>query len=130
MTGMAVEDEMATMWGHVLPSLLTPSAQAGDRMQSQNEGAKRKQDHQGKRPPSKGTGKGRGRQRGSGSDNQGRLTHHQPDLLDLLIKLVLRHEAFLGRLQQDMVYIFTFKNQPNAPDSLLPVLYNSERLVK
>ena len=66
-----------------------------------------------KRPP--------GRQRGSGSDNnQGRLTHHQPDLLDLLIKLVLRHEAFLGRLQQDMVYIFTFKNQPNAPDSLLP----------
>ncbi|CAE7940580.1 unnamed protein product, partial [Symbiodinium necroappetens] len=33
------------------------------------------------------------------------------------------HEAFLGRLQQDMVYIFTFKNQPNAPDSLLPVLY-------
>ena len=41
----------------------------------------------------------------------------------MLIKLVLRHEAFLGRLQQDMVYIFTFKNQPNAPDSLLPVLY-------
>ena len=30
----------------------------------------------------------------------------------------------MGRLQQDMVYIFTFKNQPNnAPDSLLPVLY-------
>ena len=116
MTGMAVEDEMTTMWGHVLPSLLTPSAQAGDRMQSQHEGAKRKQDHQGKRPPGKGTSKGRGRQRGSGSDNQGRLTHHQPDLLDLLIKLVLRHEAFLGRLQQDMVYIFTF-------NSLLPVLY-------
>ena len=124
MNQMAVEDEMTTMWGHVLPSLLAPTAQTGDRLQSQGEGAKRKPEHQGKRPPGKGTSKGRGRQRGSGSDNnQGRLTHHQPDLLDLLIKLVLRHEAFLGRLQQDMVYIFTFKNQPNAPDSLLPVLY-------
>ena len=124
MTQMAVEDEMTIMWEHVLPSLLAPAAQTGDRLQSQGEGAKRKPEHQGKRPPGKGTGKGRGRQRGGGTDsNQGRLTHHQPDLLDMLIKLVLRHEAFLGRLQQDMVYIFTFKNQPNAPDSLLPVLY-------
>eukprot|EP00439_Symbiodinium_sp_Y106_P033525 s8842_g4.t1 len=112
------------MWGHVLPSLLTPKTQTGDGMPLQSEGAKRKPEHQGKRPPGKGTGKGRGRQRGNGADSShGRLAHQQPDLLDLLIKLVLRHEAFLGRLQQDMVYIFTFKNQPNAPDSLLPVLY-------
>ena len=106
------------------PSLLTPKTQTGDGMPLQSEGAKRKPEHQGKRPPGKGTGKGRGRQRGNGADSShGRLAHQQPDLLDLLIKLVLRHEAFLGRLQQDMVYIFTFKNQPNAPDSLLPVLY-------
>ena len=124
MTQMAVEDEMTLMWGHVLPSLLTPKTQTGDGMPLQSEGAKRKPEHQGKRPPGKGTGKGRGRQRGNGADSShGRLAHQQPDLLDLLIKLVLRHEAFLGRLQQDMVYIFTFKNQPNAPDSLLPVLY-------
>ncbi|CAE7920504.1 unnamed protein product, partial [Symbiodinium necroappetens] len=93
----------------------------------QIESAKRKPQNQGARPT--GKGKGRGRQRGSGTDqNQGRQAqnnqhNNQPELLDLLIKLVLRHEAFLGRLQQDMVYIFTFKNQPNAPDSLLPVLY-------
>ena len=101
---------------------------AWDRMQSQNEGAKRKQDHQGKRPQGEGTGKGRGRQRGVGADNsQGRLAPQQTNLLDVLLDLVLRHEAFLGRLQQDMVYIFTFKNQPKAPGSLLPVLYKASQ---
>ena len=119
---------MSTMWGHVLPSLLQSQPALTEAGQpTPGEGTKRKPPNQGVRPTGKGGGKARSRQKGGGWESTpNRSMHNQQnnqELLEMAIKLLLRHEAFLSRLQMDMVYIFTFKNQPNAPDSLLPTLY-------
>ncbi|CAE7203393.1 unnamed protein product [Symbiodinium sp. CCMP2592] len=128
---MDVEAQMSLMWGHVLPSVVISQQalpETEKEKQTPGENAKRKPQSQGVRPSGKGGGKARSRQRGSGWDNtRSAPTHNQQnnqqELLEMAIKLMLRHEAFLSRLQMDMVYIFTFKNQPGAPDALLPTLY-------
>ena len=131
MVQMDVEAKMSMMWGHVLPSMFqSQPALTETGLPSPGEGAKRKPQNQGVRPTGKGGGKARSRQKGGGVENAlSRSAHNQhnqqnqQELLEMAIKLLLRHEAFLSRLQMDMVYIFTFKNQPNAPHSLLPTLY-------
>ncbi|CAE7029975.1 unnamed protein product [Symbiodinium sp. CCMP2592] len=108
-----------------------PAGIAGDREGEANTGRKckaqatepgREAVGQGRRKSSKSTARQRLGQHAERTDAHNQQNNQQ-ELLEMAIKLMLRHEAFLSRLQMDMVYIFTFKNQPGAPDALLLTLY-------
>ena len=123
-------DELKNMYGEMLPSLSTTSntpisSEAGSpnkrQAVTQKSNASKKQG--GQKGP-KGRGKGRDKPQQRQEDHWGFEDTSAPDpTTKMMLKLMLRHEQQLMRLNQDTTLLFTFQNKPGEKENILPVLF-------
>ncbi|CAE7298288.1 Pol [Symbiodinium natans] len=123
-------DELKNMYGEMLPSLSTASntpmgSETGPPNKRPAVASTRQANaskKQGGQKGSKGRGKGRDRPQQQGDRWSFEDTSAQDPAAKAMLKLMLRHEQQLMRLNQDTTLLFTFQNKPGEKENILPVL--------